>query len=55
MTETKSYYDWELELRKKSHKGEKMRKEKQDYNDLGISADDFKRFIKLWRRKNIVF
>ena len=55
MTETKSYYDWELDLKTKPHKGEKKKKNKKDYNDLGISTDDFKRFVKLWSRKNIVF
>jgi hypothetical protein len=49
---TKSYYDWELELRTKP----KNRKKKNKIiNELGISTEDFKRFIKLWKSKNIVF
>jgi hypothetical protein len=47
---TTSYYDWDLAL-KKNPQNKKNRK----INELGISAEDFKRFIKLWKSKNIVF
>ncbi|MFX0000976.1 MAG: hypothetical protein ACFE9Q_12310 [Candidatus Hodarchaeota archaeon] len=50
MTETKSYYDWELELKTKPRKSKI-----KENNGLGISNEDFKKFVKLWRSKNIVF
>jgi hypothetical protein len=49
---TESYYDWELGKRTKpAH----MKKKKGKKDGLGISGEDFKRFIKLWKSKNIVF
>ena len=55
MTDSESYYDWELGLKKKPQHKEKKKNNKNDQNTLGISVYDFKRFVKLWRRKNIVF
>ncbi len=49
---TKSYYDWELELRTKP---QQIKKKKYKKDDLGISVEDFKRLIKLWKSKNIIF
>jgi hypothetical protein len=48
-----SYYDWKLNL--KSKPSPKRKKKVKDYGDLGISPDEFKRFVKLWRSKNIAF
>jgi len=49
---TKSYYDWELDLKTKPGK---INKKNKIINELGISVEDFKRFIKIWKRKNIAF
>lgn len=49
---TKSYYDWKLDLRTKPNH---IQKKKNKKADLGISVEDFKRFIKLWKSKNIAF
>jgi len=45
---TKSYYNWELDLKSKKKNG-------KNHSNLGISVDDFKRFVKLWGTKNIIF
>lgn len=55
MTSPESYYDWELNLRTKPPNKKKKKNSKKDHNDLGISSEDFKRFVKLWKRKNIIF
>ncbi|MFX1391071.1 MAG: hypothetical protein ACFE9Z_13485 [Promethearchaeota archaeon] len=51
MTES-SYYDWELSQKIKPKYN---KKKKKDCNEIGISTDDFKKFVKLWRSKNIIF
>jgi hypothetical protein len=55
VTSSDSYYDWELKVRTKPLHLKEKKRMKKDYNDLGLSANDFKRFVKLWRSKNIVF
>ncbi len=55
MTSTDSYYDWELKIRAKPHYLKKKKKKKVENCDLGISTEDFKKYIKLWKSKNIVF
>ena len=52
MTEAESYYDWELKLKTKPNRN---KKKNRDLDDHGIVIDDFKRFVKLWRSKNIIF
>jgi hypothetical protein len=48
-----SFYDWEQEL---EGKGEiKKNKEKDKKNRLGIPQDEFERFCKRWRKKNLSF
>ncbi|MCK4780677.1 MAG: hypothetical protein KAT57_10835 [Candidatus Lokiarchaeota archaeon] len=55
MTEQESYYDWKLGLRTKPSNRKKKKNKDITTNDLGISNDEFKKFIKLWRSKNISF
>ena len=55
VTGSESYYDWVLGLKTKPHHKEKKKKNKNDQNSLGIAVNDFKIFVKLWSRKNIVF
>lgn len=55
MTSPDSYYDWELSVKSKPPHIKKKKKTKKEPNDLGISVEDFRRFVKLWRSKNIVF
>ena len=54
MTGSESYYDWELNLKTKASE-KKKKNSKKEPNDLGISVEDFKRFVKLWKSKNIIF
>jgi hypothetical protein len=54
VTRIKSYYDWELSLKNRPPQRKKSKNNKKD-NYIGISADDFKRFVKLWKKKNIAF
>jgi hypothetical protein len=55
VTSSDSYYDWELKVRTKPPYLKKKKKDKKEYNGLGISAEDFRKYIKLWKSKNIVF
>ncbi|MFX0004913.1 MAG: hypothetical protein ACFE9C_08360 [Candidatus Hodarchaeota archaeon] len=55
MTSSDSYYDWELKVRTKPPHLKEKKKTKKIYNDLGLSVKDFKRYVKLWRSKNIIF
>ncbi|MFX1304372.1 MAG: hypothetical protein ACFE9X_13535 [Promethearchaeota archaeon] len=55
MTRKKSYYDWQLSLKSKSAQKKELKNKKKINNNLGISVDEFKRFVKLWKSKNIVF
>jgi len=55
VTGSESYYDWELNLRTKPPNKKKKKNSKKDKDDLGISVEDFKRFVKLWKSKNIIF
>jgi len=55
VTGSESYYDWELNLRNKPSNKRKKKNSKKDNNNLGISVEDFKRFVKLWKSKNIIF
>ncbi len=52
MTEAESYYDWELKTKTKPKHN---KKKKRDLDNLGISVNEFKRFVKLWKSKNIIF
>ncbi|MFW9818542.1 MAG: hypothetical protein ACFFE5_02940 [Candidatus Thorarchaeota archaeon] len=55
VTGQESYYDWELKVRNKPSYIKKYKKNKKQKNDLGISVEDFRKYIKLWKSKNIVF
>ena len=55
MTEQESYYDWELSLRTRPSHRKKKKNDDKTTNNLDIPHDEFKKFIKLWRSKNIVF
>ncbi|MFX0040932.1 MAG: hypothetical protein ACFFCY_16635 [Promethearchaeota archaeon] len=55
MTGSDSYYDWELRVRIKPLHLKEKKKIKKDCSDIGLSVKDFKRFVKLWHSKNIVF
>ena len=55
MTEQESYYDWKLGLRKAPSHRNKKKNDDITTNNLDIPYNEFKKFIKLWRRKNITF
>ncbi|MFX1503337.1 MAG: hypothetical protein ACFFDH_20410 [Promethearchaeota archaeon] len=55
MTNQESYYDWELALQSKPSQ---RRKKKQDFkknNTLDIPDNEFKEFVKIWKRKNKIY
>ncbi|MFX1256388.1 MAG: hypothetical protein ACFFAN_00870 [Promethearchaeota archaeon] len=49
MEKPTSYYDWELMLRKKN----KISNIQQNRNSLGITNEEFKKFLKNWKIKNL--
>ena len=59
MSKAISYYDWELNFRKKAvvkpYSRNKNKKENsQEYvNSLGLSDNTFKDFMKKWKEKNL--
>ena len=55
MTKQESYYDWELGLRTKPLQINKKNHDDKTTNNLNISHNEFKKYIKLWRSKNITF
>ncbi|MDX1798921.1 MAG: hypothetical protein R3255_09765 [Candidatus Lokiarchaeia archaeon] len=55
MTSQESYYDWELRVRNKPSYLKKHKKIKKQNNDLGISVENFRKYIKLWKSKNTIF
>ena len=55
VTSQESYYDWELRVRNKPSYLKKHKKIKKQNNDLGISVENFRKYIKLWKSKNTIF
>ena len=59
MSKAVSYFDWELNFRKKSqlsHISEtetKRIKNKEEINSLGISDNNYKDFMKKWKEENL--
>jgi hypothetical protein len=51
MSKAVSYYDWELSFKNKPEKDQVVQRE--DFNSLGISDNNFKDFIKKWKEKNL--
>ncbi|MFW9828038.1 MAG: hypothetical protein ACFFEY_10620 [Candidatus Thorarchaeota archaeon] len=52
MTEIESYYDWKLKLK---NKPDRNKRRNRSHDDLGMTVGDFKRFVKFWKSKNIIF
>ena len=51
MSKAVSYYDWELSFKNKSEKDQI--KKTDDINSLGISDNNFKNFMKKWKKVNL--
>ncbi|MFX0000194.1 MAG: hypothetical protein ACFE9Q_01955 [Candidatus Hodarchaeota archaeon] len=51
MSKAVSYYDWEKSFRDKPKSDLKLKQD--DINSLGISENNFKDFIKKWRKENL--
>ena len=47
---SESYYDWQLN--QKINPKTKKRKKKRRLNNLGIEENEFKQFIKKWKKEN---
>ena len=52
MEKSKSYYEWELQFRKKSKNSSPSKPNGKQLNSLGIPADEFKSFLKKWEAKH---
>jgi hypothetical protein len=58
MSKAVSYFDWELNFRKKSQLGHNSDIEtksiikKEEVNSLGIADNNYKDFMKKWKAKN---
>ena len=50
---SKSYFDWELDFRKKGFSKKPMKIELENINSLGIPESEYKNFLKEWKRKNL--
>ena len=59
MSKAISYYDWELNFRKKavvkpiSFRKTEKKISQEDINSLGITDNTFKEFMKKWKEKNL--
>ncbi len=51
MSKAVSYYDWELSFKSKSDLDQIIQKDV--INSLGMSDNNFKDFIKKWKKKNL--
>ena len=59
MSKAISYFDWEMNFRKKALKSLNSENEtmrityKENVNSLGISDNEFKDFMKKWKNENL--
>ena len=59
MSKAISYYDWELNFRKKavvkpsSYRKTEYKISQENVNSIGISENTFKDFMKKWKEKNL--
>lgn len=53
MSKAISYYDWELNFKKKNFLNIPQEDNIEEVNSLGISKDKFKDYMKKWKSKNI--
>ena len=53
MSKAISYYDWELNFKKKSFLNIPQDDNVENINSLGISKDKFKDFMKKWKSENL--
>ncbi|MFX1374679.1 MAG: hypothetical protein ACFFA0_02600 [Promethearchaeota archaeon] len=53
MSKAVSYYDWKLSYQRKIYDSKDELNDNEPINALGIFENDFKDFIKNWKRKNL--
>lgn len=53
MSKAVSYYDWELSFQKKIEIEKDEVNDSEPINTLGIFKNDFKDFVKNWKKKNL--
>lgn len=55
MSKSVSYYDWELSFKKKADRAPKEPSiiKKSSNNSIGIPVNDFKEFMKKWKKENL--
>ena len=53
MSKSSSYFDWELSFRKNQHSKEKVKVDREKLNSIGIPINDYKKFLREWKEKNL--
>lgn len=53
MSNSNSYFDWELTFRKDHRPSKNVKMEHDPINSIGIPTSKCKKFLKEWREKNL--
>jgi hypothetical protein len=53
MSESNSYFDWELSFRKNNSSIKNLKVKHEEMNSIGIPSSKCKQFLKEWREKNL--
>ena len=53
MSKSSSYLDWELGFRKTKPSKERNKPNQEKLNSIGITTNNFKKFIQEWKEKNL--
>ena len=53
MSKSTSYFDWELSFRKNPPLKERVKHNREKINSIGISTNNFKKFLQEWKEKNL--
>ena len=51
MSKSSSYYDWELSFRQNQPSKEKVNRNREKINSIGIPINNFKKFLQEWKEK----
>ncbi|MFX0076858.1 MAG: hypothetical protein ACFE96_15545 [Candidatus Hermodarchaeota archaeon] len=53
MSNSNSFFDWELTFRKHHHTRKKVEEQQDILNSIGIPISKCKEFLRKWREKNL--
>ena len=54
MSESNSYFDWELTFRKNLSTTKEEYRVQDTINSIGIPTSKYKKFLKEWKEKNLI-